>query len=353
MTPSDRRGDGSIGRPKTPDGHGALLLANTTQVPNVIIDDWMTTLSGAELKVVMYVTRRTFGFRKLADQISVRQIVSGIRKRDGTRLDSGTGLSRAQVIRVLRSLVDKGIVIREDRTAANGASQAAIWRLNLTYRAPAPRKTRHKGSKIDRSQNETPQGRKTSLSRVSKVDRQNPEVQNLATQYPVDGVSVGRSDTRASLGSSTGRDGSTDRDPASASREPMTMGWHRLDTELANITETSDDAILLAADVLDILQASRRPIRDAQAARLAQWCLTRGTADLARMAAQRTAATTAVVRSPWPHLLTSLLDLDRAERDSAHIADRVRAASSSEARRLHGRAQDAARRRDGYDYLFD
>jgi len=62
------------------------LLPNSTQVPDVILDFWLSELSGAELKVVLYVARRTYGFGKERDNISLTQIGSGIRKRDGSVL---------------------------------------------------------------------------------------------------------------------------------------------------------------------------------------------------------------------------------------------------------------------------
>jgi hypothetical protein len=45
----------------------------------------MADLSGAELKVVLYVARRTFGFGKESDNISLSQMAQGITKRDGMR----------------------------------------------------------------------------------------------------------------------------------------------------------------------------------------------------------------------------------------------------------------------------
>jgi hypothetical protein len=38
---------------------GRLLLPNTTQVPNVVLDRWMAPMTGAEIKVVLYMVRRT------------------------------------------------------------------------------------------------------------------------------------------------------------------------------------------------------------------------------------------------------------------------------------------------------
>jgi integrase len=53
---------------------GRLLLPNTTQVPNVVLDRWMAPMTGAEIKVVLYMVRRTYGFRRTSDRISVAQM---------------------------------------------------------------------------------------------------------------------------------------------------------------------------------------------------------------------------------------------------------------------------------------
>ena len=37
---------------------------NYTQVPDILFDERMAHLSGAELKVLLYIIRRTFGFKK-------------------------------------------------------------------------------------------------------------------------------------------------------------------------------------------------------------------------------------------------------------------------------------------------
>ncbi len=55
------------------------LIPNSTQVPDVILDHWMAALSGAEFKVLLYVARRTYGFGKDSDNISLNQMASGIR----------------------------------------------------------------------------------------------------------------------------------------------------------------------------------------------------------------------------------------------------------------------------------
>src|SRR5438132_9418642 len=55
---------------------------NYTQVPDELFDELLAVLSGAELKVVLYVIRRTFGFKRESDNISLSQMLRGIRTKD-------------------------------------------------------------------------------------------------------------------------------------------------------------------------------------------------------------------------------------------------------------------------------
>ena len=61
-----------------------------------LVDRYLSRLTGADVKVLLYVVRRTVEFHKTEDSMTVKQICEGIRKRDGTWLDRGTGLSRRQ-----------------------------------------------------------------------------------------------------------------------------------------------------------------------------------------------------------------------------------------------------------------
>src|SRR5437762_152852 len=76
----------------------------TTPVPDELFDEWLAVLSGGELKCLLYIVRRTLGFKKDADAISLSQMVHGITTRDGRVLDSGTGLNRSTVVEALASL---------------------------------------------------------------------------------------------------------------------------------------------------------------------------------------------------------------------------------------------------------
>ena len=56
---------------------------NNTPVPDEFLDELLPVLSGAELKVLLYVSRRTFGFKRDSDNISLSQMLNGLRTRDG------------------------------------------------------------------------------------------------------------------------------------------------------------------------------------------------------------------------------------------------------------------------------
>src|SRR5215213_9106176 len=107
--------------PNTKDAFRGFRSPNYTQVPDEVFDELLSKLSGAELKVLLYIIRRTFGFKKESDSISLSQLVNGIRTRDGQRLDSGTGLSKGAVAMAVKSLEAKGVLLAErDRTKEKG-----------------------------------------------------------------------------------------------------------------------------------------------------------------------------------------------------------------------------------------
>src|SRR5436189_2727381 len=97
--------------PKTPAPFHGFFHPNTTAVPDQLFDELMADLSSAELKVILYIIRRTFGFKKDADNISLSQLVDGIRTRDGRQLDRGTGLSKAAVALAVKSLCERGALV--------------------------------------------------------------------------------------------------------------------------------------------------------------------------------------------------------------------------------------------------
>ena len=108
-----------------------FLRPTTTPVPDEVFDLLMHQLSGAEFKVLLYICRRTFGFKKDVDNISISQLVNGITTKDGKVLDRGTGLSKDSVSRVVRTLEEKGVIIRTRRRSAEKGDEATTYSLNF------------------------------------------------------------------------------------------------------------------------------------------------------------------------------------------------------------------------------
>ncbi len=104
---------------------------NFTQVPDELFDVLMPQLSDAELRVLLYIVRRTFGFKRDHDAISLSQMVSGITTREGQVLDRGTGLSKATVARGLAGLRAKGVILAERRSSVQRGNEATTYRLRF------------------------------------------------------------------------------------------------------------------------------------------------------------------------------------------------------------------------------
>ena len=101
---------------------------NYTQVPNAVFDRWLPWLSEAELKVLLYILRHTFGWQKDADAISISQMVNGIVARDGRRIDWGAGVSERSILRALPALQAKRLIDVEKRQAADGINETSVYR---------------------------------------------------------------------------------------------------------------------------------------------------------------------------------------------------------------------------------
>ena len=114
-------------------------LPQYTQIPNLIIDFIMPDVSGNEFKVLLYIARRTLGFHKERDTVSLSQLVSGIKTRAGESLNRGTGLSKATVARCLNGLEQQGYIERVRRQDALRGFLPTEYRLKFKkMSAPQP-----------------------------------------------------------------------------------------------------------------------------------------------------------------------------------------------------------------------
>lgn len=108
-----------------------FYVPNSTQVPDTLFDELLPELSGAELKVVLYIIRRTFGFKRQSDTISLSQLLQGIRKKNGEVLDRGTGLAKPTLLRALRSLTKRTIILPTRHFDEKGGYTATEYRLHI------------------------------------------------------------------------------------------------------------------------------------------------------------------------------------------------------------------------------
>jgi hypothetical protein len=106
--------------------------ANTTPVPDVFFDVLLPRLNEAQIKVMMYIIRRTLGFKKSSDAISLKQFRHGITTRDGRQLDQGCGLKNFTTItKALQSLEEMGCIESEKKKTTNGDSATTVYRVRF------------------------------------------------------------------------------------------------------------------------------------------------------------------------------------------------------------------------------
>lgn len=79
---------------------------NFTAIPNEVFDKHMRSLSGSELKVLLVVCRKTIGFHKDTDSISISQI------------EEMAGISNRSAIDAVNALVEKNILMKDSKKGA-------------------------------------------------------------------------------------------------------------------------------------------------------------------------------------------------------------------------------------------
>ncbi|MCC6457222.1 MAG: replication protein [Caldilineaceae bacterium] len=95
---------------------GGILVPSAFQVPNEVVDEgWLKELGGAEIKVLIYITRKTFGFNKISgDRIALSQIIEN------------TGLSRQATVRAIQILETVRLI-----RVVRGTSEDGVRKMNF------------------------------------------------------------------------------------------------------------------------------------------------------------------------------------------------------------------------------
>jgi len=105
----------------------SIFKPNFTQIPNVFLDNIMSELTEKELKVLLYIMRRTYGFSKGEDRISLTQFSDGIITRSGQIVDTGCGVSRSNVVLAIDMLLEKKLITKKESKEGN------LYGVNLNY----------------------------------------------------------------------------------------------------------------------------------------------------------------------------------------------------------------------------
>ena len=171
---------------------GGFGLPRYTTVPDEVFDILMARLSGAELKVLLYIVRRTFGFKKEADTISIAQMCNGIRRADGSVLDNGTGLSRQSVITAVKALEAMGVIAARRNSSSARGDEATTYSLHIV--------SAKEGSEDVAGQKNRPAGVKKADTPLSKnmaggIQKHDPQQTALQQTEQHDSLSNDSTDT--------------------------------------------------------------------------------------------------------------------------------------------------------------
>lgn len=85
---------------------------NWTKMPHELIDMLPLFKGKAELVVVLYILRHTWGFQEFdkPKRISLDEFEKGRKQKDGERMDSGCGLTRSSILRGLKLAEQHGFI---------------------------------------------------------------------------------------------------------------------------------------------------------------------------------------------------------------------------------------------------
>ena len=141
------------------------FIVNSFQLPNSVVDELLADLTGAELKCYLLVVRKTKGWNKEIDSISIGQFMEV------------TGLSNRSVITACDSLVEKGLLIRSGGERRLNTYSVRSFNISQTGEKSSSGKTGEKSSSTGENFSQT--GEKSSSDLVKKVHTQNNNKNNI------------------------------------------------------------------------------------------------------------------------------------------------------------------------------
>jgi len=96
-------------------------IPNSAHIPNILLDYWMPRLNSSAFKILMAIARKTYGWNKEKDAISLRQ------------LEEMTSLCKSGIIKNIQDLVNEGIVIKIKSKSEKGDDASNKYKINLDF----------------------------------------------------------------------------------------------------------------------------------------------------------------------------------------------------------------------------
>jgi len=153
------------------------IIPNSFQTPNFYVDECMQYLTGNEVKCLIFIARKTFGWQKRSDRIAKSQIMEA------------TGLGAETVDKAMCALVEFGIVLRlaENNAAKNNGVEWGLQMDGEAIRFDLMRKRL-----LDQEQRNRTKTSKARQQRANKGggDVQHPHLEKASVEQKAEGGGV-------------------------------------------------------------------------------------------------------------------------------------------------------------------
>lgn len=107
---------------------------NYSKLPHALVGALPIFSSLAELKVVLYVLRHTWGYQEFAElkRITLDEFRSGRRRKDGSRMDQGVGMSENAIMDGLSRAIEHGFLVHDKYYRHRPGRPAGAYMLRIS-----------------------------------------------------------------------------------------------------------------------------------------------------------------------------------------------------------------------------
>jgi transcription initiation factor IIE alpha subunit len=110
-----------------------FTAGTSTPVPDQFFDELMPLLGLAEMRILLFLIRCTFGSRRPVADVSLRQMMEGVSDAEGYPLAPAVGMSKATVCRALANLRRRQVIIAERQRSKDQGNEPTRYRLNMGF----------------------------------------------------------------------------------------------------------------------------------------------------------------------------------------------------------------------------